>query len=134
MYTEAPFEEMTLDEFELMALDRLQVLRKIEDLKVRGVTTLLCLASLAGLSQVIDVNPSSPVQRLGCHPHCFVNLSAKWQRSTPLKQVRCTTAACSGGYRRLLKSPRRRELSALVLCTRSGAIMDSMKWISRFSR
>lgn len=34
MYTEAPFEEITLDEFELMALDRLQVLRKIEDLKV----------------------------------------------------------------------------------------------------
>lgn len=33
MYTEAPFEEITLDEFELMALDRLQVLRKIEDLK-----------------------------------------------------------------------------------------------------
>lgn len=35
MYTEAPFEEITLDEFELVALDRLQVLRKIEDLKVR---------------------------------------------------------------------------------------------------
>lgn len=34
MYTEAPFEEITLDEFELVALDRLQVLRKIEDLKV----------------------------------------------------------------------------------------------------
>ncbi len=37
MYTEAPFEEITLDEFELVALDRLQVLRKIEDLKVRKV-------------------------------------------------------------------------------------------------
>lgn len=35
MYTEAPFEEITLDEFELVALDRLQVLRKIEDLKVQ---------------------------------------------------------------------------------------------------
>lgn len=35
MYNEAPFEEITLDEFELVALDRLQVLRKIEDLKVR---------------------------------------------------------------------------------------------------
>lgn len=35
MYNEAPFEEITLDEFELMALDRLQVLRKIEDLKVQ---------------------------------------------------------------------------------------------------
>lgn len=34
MYTEAPLVEITLDEFELMALDRLQVLRKIEDLKV----------------------------------------------------------------------------------------------------
>lgn len=34
MYTDAPFEEITLDEFELVALDRLQVLRKIEDLKV----------------------------------------------------------------------------------------------------
>lgn len=39
MYTEAPFEEITLDEFELMALDRLQVLRKIEDLKVRVCCT-----------------------------------------------------------------------------------------------
>lgn len=36
MYTEAPFEEITLDEFELVALDRLQVLRKIEDLRVRS--------------------------------------------------------------------------------------------------
>lgn len=38
MYTEAPFEEITLDEFELVALDRLQVLRKIEDLKVGAIT------------------------------------------------------------------------------------------------
>ncbi|CAM9128454.1 unnamed protein product [Ectocarpus sp. 12 AP-2014] len=37
MYNEAPFEEITLDEFELVALDRLQVLRKIEDLKARNV-------------------------------------------------------------------------------------------------
>lgn len=36
MYNEAPFEEITLDEFELVALDRLQVLRKIEDLKVQA--------------------------------------------------------------------------------------------------
>ena len=35
MYTEAPTEEITLDEFELFALDRLMVLRKIEDLKAR---------------------------------------------------------------------------------------------------
>lgn len=34
MYTDPPSDEITLDEFELMALDRLQVLRKIEDLKV----------------------------------------------------------------------------------------------------
>ncbi|CAM9633205.1 unnamed protein product [Choristocarpus tenellus] len=37
MYTEPPFEEITLDEFELVALDRLQVLRKIEDLKARNI-------------------------------------------------------------------------------------------------
>lgn len=36
MYTEAPTIEITLDEFELFALDRLMVLRKIEDLKARG--------------------------------------------------------------------------------------------------
>ncbi|CAN0069231.1 unnamed protein product, partial [Discosporangium mesarthrocarpum] len=36
MYTEAPYEEITLDEFELIALDRLQVLRRIEDLKARN--------------------------------------------------------------------------------------------------
>lgn len=39
MYNEAPFEEITLDEFELVALDRLQVLRKIEDLKVSDTKT-----------------------------------------------------------------------------------------------
>lgn len=39
MYAEAPFEEITLDEFELMALDRLQVLRKIEDLRVSSQKT-----------------------------------------------------------------------------------------------
>lgn len=37
MYMEPPAEEITLDEFELMSLDRLQVLRKIEDLKVRAM-------------------------------------------------------------------------------------------------
>lgn len=34
MYTDPPSEEVTLDDFELMALDRLQVLRRVEDLKV----------------------------------------------------------------------------------------------------
>ena len=42
MYEEAPFEEITLDEFELMALDRLQVLRKIEDLKASAASTIAC--------------------------------------------------------------------------------------------
>lgn len=40
MYNEAPFEEITLDEFELVALDRLQVLRRIEDLKVQEAPVL----------------------------------------------------------------------------------------------
>lgn len=36
MYTEPPSEEITLDEFELYALDRLQLLRGIETLRARG--------------------------------------------------------------------------------------------------
>lgn len=49
MYTEAPFEEITLDEFELVALDRLQVLRKIEDLKV------LCCGVPGSLPDIVEV-------------------------------------------------------------------------------
>ena len=36
MYNEAPQEELTLDEFELFALDRLNLMRRMEDFKVRG--------------------------------------------------------------------------------------------------
>ena len=36
LYIEAPQEEVTLDEFELLSLDRLQLLRSIEVLKTRG--------------------------------------------------------------------------------------------------
>jgi hypothetical protein len=36
MYNEPPTEEMSLDEFEIFALDRLQLLRNIENLKIRG--------------------------------------------------------------------------------------------------
>lgn len=36
LYTDPPSEEITLDEFELYALDRLQLLRGIETLKTRG--------------------------------------------------------------------------------------------------
>ena len=37
LYTDPPSEEITLDEFELYALDRLQLLRGIETLKARGI-------------------------------------------------------------------------------------------------
>ena len=33
---EAPQEELTLDEFEMFALDRLNLMRRIEDFKIRG--------------------------------------------------------------------------------------------------
>ncbi len=36
LYLEAPAEELTIDEFELLSLDRLQLLRSIEQLKLRG--------------------------------------------------------------------------------------------------
>jgi hypothetical protein len=36
LYEQPPNEELTLDEFELFALDRLQLLRGIENLKTRG--------------------------------------------------------------------------------------------------
>ncbi len=36
LYGDAPQEELTLDEFELFALDRLQLLRGIEILQARG--------------------------------------------------------------------------------------------------
>lgn len=36
LYNEPPQEELTLDEFELLSLDRLQLLRSIEVLKTRG--------------------------------------------------------------------------------------------------
>ena len=36
LYVDPPSEEITLDEFELYALDRLQLLRGIESLKTRG--------------------------------------------------------------------------------------------------
>ena len=36
LYNEAPQEELTLDEFELFALDRLNLMRRMEDFKVRG--------------------------------------------------------------------------------------------------
>ena len=36
LYNEAPTSELTLDEFEQYALDRLQLLRGIENCKVRG--------------------------------------------------------------------------------------------------
>jgi len=36
LYNEAPQEELTLDEFELFALDRLNLMRRVEDFKVRG--------------------------------------------------------------------------------------------------
>lgn len=36
LYDTPPSEEMTLDEFESFALDRLQLLRCIENLKIRG--------------------------------------------------------------------------------------------------
>jgi DNA primase large subunit len=38
MYTNPPSEEVTIDDFELFALDRLQLLRGLELLKTRGVT------------------------------------------------------------------------------------------------
>lgn len=37
LYTDPPAEEITLDEFELFALDRLQLLRGIESLRTRGI-------------------------------------------------------------------------------------------------
>lgn len=36
LYNDPPQEELSLDEFELVALDRLQLLRGIEQLKTRG--------------------------------------------------------------------------------------------------
>ena len=36
LYNESPQEELTLDDFELYALDRLQLLRGIEKLKIRN--------------------------------------------------------------------------------------------------
>ena len=36
LYNEAPQEELTLDEFEMFALDRLNLMRKVEDYKTRG--------------------------------------------------------------------------------------------------
>ena len=36
LYTDPPSEEITLDEFELYALDRLQLLRGVESLRTRG--------------------------------------------------------------------------------------------------
>jgi DNA primase large subunit len=36
LYSSPPTEELTLDEFELLAVDRLQLLRSIEQLKARG--------------------------------------------------------------------------------------------------
>jgi DNA primase large subunit len=36
LYNEAPQEELTLDEFEMFALDRLNLMRKVEDYKSRG--------------------------------------------------------------------------------------------------
>jgi hypothetical protein len=36
LYNEAPQEELTLDEFELYSLDRLQLLRGIEALRTKG--------------------------------------------------------------------------------------------------
>lgn len=36
IYNAAPTDELSLDEFEIFALDRLQLLRNIENLKIRG--------------------------------------------------------------------------------------------------
>lgn len=36
LYNDPPTEELSLDDFEMFALDRLQLLRNIENLKIRG--------------------------------------------------------------------------------------------------
>lgn len=38
LYTDPPQQELTLDEFEVISLDRLQLLRAIELLKAKGVS------------------------------------------------------------------------------------------------
>jgi DNA primase large subunit len=60
MYTEPPTDETTLDEFELFALDRLMVLRKIEDLKARNMWGLEMKEKLnAALSKYMRLNALS---------------------------------------------------------------------------
>lgn len=51
LYLEAPAEELTIDEFELLSLDRLQLLRSIEQLKLRGFDESQVIAKIRELEK-----------------------------------------------------------------------------------
>lgn len=59
LYTDAPQEELTLDEFELSALDRLQLLRGIEIIQARGYDGKEFTDRLTAVREFIDSIPLS---------------------------------------------------------------------------
>ena len=58
LYNESPQEELTLDDFELFALDRLQLLRGIEKLKIRNFDPKEYTARLTKVGDMMTENKS----------------------------------------------------------------------------
>jgi hypothetical protein len=53
-YNEAPQDELTLDEFELFSLDRLQLLRGIETLRTKGFEGLDLIKGIEKVSKILQ--------------------------------------------------------------------------------
>jgi hypothetical protein len=71
-YNEAPQDELTLDEFELFSLDRLQLLRNIETLRTKGYEGNELNNKLGLVSVLAMIN--SPVPGPGCK-HFYLTIS-----------------------------------------------------------
>ena len=91
LYDEPPQEELTLDEFEMFSLDRLQLLRSIDVLKAKNVENEslnrdiyeVCFVAFLGiLGHIIDIMT----------PHLVILIVRK--KSPQFQEPRC----CSKGY------------------------------------